>query len=837
MPAESAPSTPPAWWSTRALGHAALACLVLGAVAVSGAVVQTQFGVFGQREWPLPMASRIKTDGRAYKTRLPGWGHGALAERRAVLLRDGRPVGTRVNHARTVVERGGGAFKIQREHLYFSLPQDEDPRANIRSFSLSLPRPVNPVVWMAGGALLLLGGFGVGRNAHSQTLLATASGKLNATSAVALLSGVFLLALFTTLSRLPDALAYSDGCFSVKGVPYTDAAGWDELATNLASGRGFSGGFTAQRPLYPAMLALLYTVTGQSLLAAKVLNAFWLALAAAAACMLGMAGGSRIAGLAAALAVLIGEDCVSFSKLLLTETSGVAFGVAAVLALAAAIESPRWWRITLAALLLACANLASGFGLFALLGYGAVALFTWWLRQGPKKALVQSLMLAGIVALAWMPWLLRQHAVHGVWNLSTSSANLMYAAASPEHGKLSVEVGGAWQAAGVPNEDGARYKFYMAKYAEAVKAHPAAYARTILRGMETFADYWVFEGPDRFGVMLLGLIAVGVMTLRRERWWAALAACVVVTAVCCTLQGKTAEVMWPLAAVLTLLTCPRQQRPLWALVAVTAPFVAVLAGITGGNLGRRMWTACEWTMPLLVVMGGSGAMRVLAGWLERLSDRLLRNGEANRALLQDTRATGDWSAGFDLSRVSIIPGLVLLAHAVLGSTVVTALHLFDGDASKPAIALTDDDRTKAHQLASARFDFLKGMAANDARLIMQTCTFGEYVCQLDAWEDEQHWARSFEVRPYSRTVAFAQLLQEDRLVACQLRTKPQNLPRNVPLLIIGIQNHDPEAHLGHDTTMVEVLGFAPVEDGTAAWSRVTWLPFTREAFDIVQGKR
>lgn len=836
MPAEPAPLTAPSRWSSPVAGRTAIACILLGALVLLAGVVQTQFGVFGQSEWPLPVASKIKTDGKAYKTRLPDWGHDELAVRRVILLRDGRPVGTRVNHARTVVDRAGGAFKIQRELIYFSLPGNEDPRPVIRSLSLALPRPVKPVVWMAGGLLFLLGGFVVMKNAHARQLLATAVERLHAMPAITIVLAVFVLALITTLARLPDAMTYSDGCFSVKGVPYTDAAGWDELATSLAHGKGFAGGFSAQRPLYPTMLGMLYMATGPSLMAAKALNACWLALAAAAVCALGITCGSRIAGLAAAAVLLVGEDYDSFSKLLLTETSGVAFGICAVFALVAAIESPKWWRIVIAALLLACSNLASGFGLFALPGYGAVALFAWWRRQGMKAAIMQSLVLAGVVALAWMPWLIRQRAVHGIWNLSTSSANLMYAAASPGHGKLSVEVGGAWQAAGVPNEEGARYKFYMEKYAEAVRTYPAAYAKTILRGMETFADFWVFEGPDHFGVVLLGLIAAPVFLLRRQRVWSCLIASVLVIAVCFSLEGKTAEVMWPLAVALTLLTCPRQQRPFWALVVVTAPSVAVLAGMTGGNLGRRMWTGCEWTMPLLLVMGGAGAMRFLANWMEGAAARAKNIPQSRNAMDASCSVAEHAPSHHRISQFGTWLGISLLAHAVLSSALATGLHLIHDDAGKPKPALTGDDRMKAHQHATAKFDFLKGIDANDPRLWLQPCTFGEYVCQLDAWEDVQHWARSFEVRPYTRSVAFAKLPGNGGLIACQIRTSPRGIPRDTPLLLIGVRNHDSKAHLGHDADMIEALGWVPLRDDAPDWKDASWLPFSREAFGIVQRK-
>ena len=75
-------------------------------------------------------------------------------------------------------------------------------------------------------------------------------------------------------------------------------------------------------------------------------------------------------------------------------------------------------------------------------------------------------------------------------------------------------------------------------------------------------------------------------------------------------------------------------------------------------------------------------------------------------------------------------------------------------------------------------------------------------------------------------------------ISCELRTRPEDLPRDVPLLVIGVNNYDADAHLGHDVTIVEVLGFAPLMPGggDADWDRATWLPFTPEAHDILQGR-
>ncbi|MFZ4764767.1 MAG: hypothetical protein ACOYMN_07400 [Roseimicrobium sp.] len=824
------------WWTKPLACWASLVALVLGGLLLLGGLVQAEFGLLGQTDWRLPGAARMKVDTKAFKVRLPSWARGSVAEQWAVLRRDGKPIGMKVPHARTVVERGGGAYKLQREQLYFSLPKDEDARTVARELSLTLPRPVKPIVWIAGGILVALGGALAFANGRAKSICFHWMDKVGGLPAPVLVGGFFVFALAVAWGRLPAAATFNDGCFAVQGVPYSDASGWDELATNLAAGQGFTGGFSAQRPLYPVMLGLLYSITGPSLLVAHALSAVWLALAAAAMVALGLVCGTRVTGLAGALGVLLAPDYVHFSKLLLTEVPGMTFGVASVLALVLAIESPTRWRVVQASLLLACAALAGGFGLLALPGYGVVALVTWWRREGFKRSLKYSLLLAGVVALAWMPWLVRQRVVHGIWNLSTSSAVPMFAAAAPEHGKFDAVAASAWQVANVPNEEGARYRFYMDKYAEAVKANPQAYVQTVFRGMAEFADFWAFDGTARFGVALLGLAVCGVFLLRNQRWWAVVPAVAVVLSLCFVLRGEKATVMWPLATALVLVFCEPRKRPSWLVVTVTVFSVAVLAGLTAGSLSRRMWTACDWAMPLLIVAGASGAMKALASGVERLARRFRPAWPPTEPALREPGFRERLPHGIG----AVLTG-VLLAHAALGSVVITVIQVVTPKPNEqPQWTVSGTTRADAKARAAAQYPFLKEASAT-ADLWVEPVQFGEYVCELRAWEDVQQWARGFAVRPYLRSVAFAKVFTRSGLVTCQLRAPASDIPRGVPMLLIGVQNYDPVAHLGHDLLMIEVLGWVPLASpnypAVPLWERAVWLPSTRESVELMRGQR
>lgn len=83
--------------------------------------------------------------------------------------------------------------------------------------------------------------------------------------------GLFLLS-FLVRAHFLNAHPRFSGFFSIFGVPFSDAAGWDALALEVSEGRGFSGWYSMYRPFYSLCLALIYTWTGHSVSAAQVFN-------------------------------------------------------------------------------------------------------------------------------------------------------------------------------------------------------------------------------------------------------------------------------------------------------------------------------------------------------------------------------------------------------------------------------------------------------------------------------------------------------------------------------------------------------------------------------------
>lgn len=824
-----------AWNDKPSSAWISIATFLLGAIILTGAFLQSQFALFHHKEWDIPNPEKIQQVKSAWKTRIPSWARGSLAEQYVVFKVDGKPVGTRDQHTTAVAEKGNGLYKISGGYLYFSLPLHKDPRVEKGRYTIAVPSPVSERTWVIGISLFLIGAVLTSANPRGAGYHRAILQRLATVPDAYLLLALFFIGAGVRAWDISAHPEFSDGWFSIKGVPYSDAEGWDELAMNLADGQGFQGGFSAQRPLFPAMLASLYVFTGPSLFALKALHCFLGGLAVAAVCGIGILGGSRLAGLVGGVGLALNENDSWFQQMFMTEIAGTAFTVTAVLALCLALEKPSVRIVVISGLLLGCANLASGFSMLALPAYGSIVLVTWGLRLGWRRAFSYTTLLATVVALSWMPWLIRQHRVHGFWNLSASSANLLYAAANPAYGRLTPEAASEWERAGVTDREGPRYNFYMKRYKEMVAQHPVDYAKKVCAGMRSFFNYWRFEGPDRHGVIMIGLLAAMMLHLSRNKAWSVLLSGSLLIFLCYKLDGDDGLTLWLAGSFLTLLTCQKQQRPAWLLVASTVVFAALLAGMTGGTLSRRIWTAGGWAMPLLIMFGADGFLQLSSAWLEKLEHRLRRTG----APISGPSAVTALSSNARLACM-IIP-VVLVVYTTLASMMATGCYLLSPATNAAIKPLDADTRDKALHAARQQFDFLSEIPSGDRRLEVSAVKV-LYGCELENSEDAGHPARDFEVRPYHRTVGILRRLDhpEETPVSGQFRIRNNALPKHENLLVIGVHESGINPDHKEEDGPLEVLGFIPIDSKTQPvtvhWDQVNWLKATPEALQILKRK-
>lgn len=203
-------------------------------------------------------------------------------------------------------------------------------------------------------------------------------------------------------------------------VPLVHQAGYtsDEreyvaIAGRIISGEGFvdSNGFRSVRaPLYPALLAVVFAVSGASLSLAHVLGCAIGSIAIYQGYVLAMrVWGDRTAALAAAAAMCVHPGLVIYSTLLQTEILYVCLLLAALTAGYRLVGGGKGAWVLGAASGFASLTRAVFVGFFPLV----LAAF-WWMKEERSAADVRNLLVAAAVCLfILMPWALRNQQIHG----------------------------------------------------------------------------------------------------------------------------------------------------------------------------------------------------------------------------------------------------------------------------------------------------------------------------------------------------------------------------------------------------------------------------------------
>lgn len=234
---------------------------------------------------------------------------------------------------------------------------------------------------------------------------------------------VFALALgarWAYCSRFPSDVQLAD----------VDARGYHALAVNLIDGRGFSLNTeppyipdAIRTPLYPALVALVYSLAGRVplnvALAQGVLDSLTAVMVLVTASRLAGHGAGLIGGLLYAL----NPTAIRFANELLTETvlTSLIMGVALAFVLFHSTKRVAWLALT--GLLSACAILVKpNVALLPALVAGAVVYGLGRERPTLPAAAIAALALlpVAVCLLVVMPWVVRNRLVFGRWLLSTA---------------------------------------------------------------------------------------------------------------------------------------------------------------------------------------------------------------------------------------------------------------------------------------------------------------------------------------------------------------------------------------------------------------------------------
>ncbi len=310
--------------NSRFSAAAAALGLLAGAVFLV-ALLQQESGRYFFKTVPLggEIAKAEAAGEVAIKVRMPrAYRENPRVIEQAIVLEDGVPLPLRIEKIKHVTESGRGRYRVTGRAIYFSSPDNSDPRHNDRRYDLLVPREVRAaLLWIPLGllavAMFCLQRWGVPPLPDI---------RVRPWLEPLLVLAVSLAAMLWSLEHFSDR---SDGWLIVNGVPYSDGIGWLELGKSLSEGRGFSGAFESHRGGYPILLGGFFSLAGgASILLAKWFNVVMLAFGATAAYLLARAAFGRAVALVLLAGLLLGTRFEQLVVMTITEPTG--FALAAI---------------------------------------------------------------------------------------------------------------------------------------------------------------------------------------------------------------------------------------------------------------------------------------------------------------------------------------------------------------------------------------------------------------------------------------------------------------------------------------------------------------------------
>lgn len=411
------------------------------------------------------------------------------------------------------------------------------------------------------------------------------------------------------------------------GTEIGDERSYVQLATNILQGHGFADGpgrpTSLRPPLYPALVAAIWSVAGSdNLQAVRFADILLALLTTALVYQLGRRAFTPAVGRYAAAIFWLYPSLIFFNFLILTETLFTLLLVAFVLLSVMLVQRPRAWTAVACGLALGLAALTRS--VLWPLPLLLCPLLIWLIRAPVKARLALPLLVLGGYALVITPWAVRNTKLQGVvevvdtmGGLNLRMGNYEYTPDDRMWDAVSLTGDKSWvhglDVPGVPTE-GQKDKWAQRKALEYMRAHPEV---TLRRSLIKFADFWGLEREFAAGVSQ-GLFA--------PPFWLAAIASVLVVAAYITVTVLAAFGIW--------LTPPDSRVHLLMLLPIVAimgahtivfghsryhiPIVPILAVYAAAflDLGRQV----NWRRHRLALAGAAITVAVLAGiWIRQVA--------------------------------------------------------------------------------------------------------------------------------------------------------------------------------------------------------------------------
>jgi 4-amino-4-deoxy-L-arabinose transferase-like glycosyltransferase len=374
---------------------------------------------------------------------------------------------------------------------------------------------------------------------------------------------VVLAALFTRLAFV---------AIMPRSILWPDGLEYEAVAKSLLAHQGY-GLQTLRPPGYPTLIAAVYGLSGQSLLALRVVEALLGTVSVALVGMIGARAFGPVVGLIAAGIMAVHPVMAFLPSTQYSENTVVLLVTLAMGAALAALKRGRWWRWALAGALFGLAALVRPTTAFLLPGLALGLALA--LAAGNRPRVLPGLMAALAFALVVAPWVVRCHEVHGRWFFIASGGGRQFWVGNNPRATAQTSAPTQWNAAereslAAQPDDLARERWHYREGWRFVRAEPARAARLYLRELGNLFSLW----PETFSRQ----VAIGAA----GRW----------------VQGATCLVIF--AGALLSLARLRESRLLWPLLAAVVSF-ALLSAVFFTVMRYRMVIE-----PLLLWMAGVG---------------------------------------------------------------------------------------------------------------------------------------------------------------------------------------------------------------------------------------
>ena len=806
---------------------------------------------FGAIRWPerTGRLTEIKAEqGAASACRYPSAPPGfAIVPRSAVLTENGQMLKPAKHES---VVRGGerGTFFPRSSRILFASGDGSDPRTNERVYAITcrmeMSRGLRAIILLSGAACVALALWWV--LVHFRSSGVRLIGSAHDASADGdwlpeaerfrgvwawLIFGLALAIRWHFLWANPHV---NDGMFLVQGAPFSDACQWHRMAAAVAGGHGVDTAFPGKRPFYAIFLALFYTWTGSSLEVARQVHV----VASAFSAVLIFLIFRRLSGLwvALAAALFFAFDPQQTQQVVetMTEQVGTFLLILSVWLLAVPARRLAFWPLFAAGMAFALSNLARpltlfGFPLYTLLIAGLA--WTSGRRRWDALALPVAAFAAG-AALCIGPWVVRQHAMYGLWSLSDNTASGLYAASTPKYGYWRGDIETLPIKAGVPYTTRDRYQFFQQGFRENLQKYPGFYLKNILRCLLPAATYGKVLDWPLISAAALACAAVAIVAARRRRWLPVLAAALAALLLALAMSRNALWVML-IGAGFSL-----WRRPYPAAVLLVSFFSAVLGSSLFGNpvLFRLRylidWMAAGWLLIAVIEVAGL-ALSVLFGlewrqWFARSEDRF---------------------AAVRTPRLLRWAGWTAAAFLLVSSGRLVALNVFYPP-QPPAKKMLAESEQRLLLAGLARrvpewqpltvAATLPPARPHEPRLFTGLLWFDGFSYFLPAGFDPKHFCHNFAPRPYTHSIVGAFSAALPFRPPYLMVSFPGEFPRTFfggRCIVVGF-SQEPGPEESGVYTMVDLLAILPGEEVTPAAIEqaviAPLVPETREGLRLLE---